>query len=302
MRFALLALLRACTTHGLALNRRQALGGSAAAALATGAPAHAAGKPIAVIGSGGRTGSLCVAACLKRGLAVKALSRSGSPPPGVDANSLLSVAACDVRDPSTINVAGRGAVIYAASGSKKGGSPHEVDNVGVVNAAKACVAAKVPRLVVISSTAVTRPQSLGYKFTDVYGKIMGEKKLGEDGLYATYAGSDLAYTIIRPGGLEEPKENIVQGPGALEISQGDALAGIISRKDLAEVAVEAAALGSGPLLKDASFELYYTKGAQPCEGKFKKLLADEAFPRLHGDSYAALFKGVRKDGSYDVPA
>ena len=84
--------------------------------------------------------------------------------------------------------------------------------------------------------------------------------------------------------------------------QGDALAGIISRKDLAEVAVEAAALGSGPLLKDASFELYYTKGAQPCEGKFKKLLADEAFPRLHGDSYAALFKGVRRDGTYDVPA
>ena len=287
----------------MALNRRQALGGGAAAALATGAPAHAASKPIAVIGSGGRTGSLCVAACLKRGLAVKALSRSGSPPPGFEANSLLSVAACDVRDPSTIDVSGAGAVIYAASGSKKGGSPHEVDNLGVVNAAKACVAAKVPRLVVISSTAVTRPQSLGYKFTDVYGKIMGEKKLGEDGVYATYAGSsDLAYTIIRPGGLEEPKENIVQGPGALEISQGDALAGIISRKDLAEVAVEAAALGSGPLLKDASFELYYTKGAQPCEGKFKKLLADEAFPRLHGDSYAALFKGVRRDGTYDVPA
>ena len=59
---------------------------------------------------------------------------------------------------------------------------------------------------------------------------------------------------------------------------------------------------ASPALKDTTFELYYTKGAQPCEGKFKKLLADEAFPRLHGDSYAALFKGVRKDGSYDVPA
>ena len=150
---------------------------------------------------------------------MKALSRSGSSPPGVDADPLLTSAACDVRDPSTIDVSGAGAVIYAASGSKKGGSPHEVDNLGVVNAAKACVAAKVPRLVVISSTAVTRPDSLGYKFTDVYGKIMGEKKLGEDGVYAVSASSDLAYTIIRPGGLEEPKENIVQGPGALEISQ-----------------------------------------------------------------------------------
>ena len=219
MRFALLTLLRACTTHGLALNRRQALGGGAAAAALAADPALAASKPIAVIGSGGRTGSLCVAACLKRGLAVKALSRAGAPPPGVDADPLLSFATCDVRDPSTIDVTGAGAVIYAASGSKKGGSPHEVDNLGVVNAAKACVAAKVPRLVVISSTAVTRPDSLGYKFTDVYGKIMGEKKLGEDGVYAVSASSDLAYTIIRPGGLEEPKENVVQGPGALEISQ-----------------------------------------------------------------------------------
>ena len=100
-------------------------------------------------------------------------------------------------------------------------------------------------------------------------------------------------------GCWEDAQRLVQGPGALEISQGDALAGIISRKDLAEVAVEAC---SSPALKDATFELYYTKGAQPCEGKFKKLLADEAFPRLHGDSYAALFKGVRKDGSYDIPA
>ena len=301
MRFALL-LFTLRTTHGLALNRRQALGGSAAAALATGGPAFAASKPIAVIGSGGRTGSLCVAACLKRGLAVRALSRSGSSPPGVDANPLLTIAECDVRDASTINVAGAGAVIYAASGSKKGDSPHDVDNLGVVNAARACIAAKVPRLVVISSTAVTRPNSLGYKFTDVYGKIMGEKKLGEDGVYTTYAAaSDLAYTIIRPGGLEEPKENIIQGPGALEISQGDALAGIISRTDLAECAVEAAALGASPVLKDASFELYYTKGAQACEGKFKKLLADESFPRLHGDSYGALFKDVWRDGSYTVP-
>ena len=219
MRTLLLLTLRACTTHGLALNRRQALGGGAAAAALAADPALAASKPIAVIGSGGRTGSLCVAACLKRGLAVKALSRAGAPPPGVDADPLLSFATCDVRDPSTIDVTGAGAVIYAASGSKKGGSPHEVDNLGVVNAAKACVAAKVPRLVVISSTAVTRPDSLGYKFTDVYGKIMGEKKLGEDGVYAVSASSDLAYTIIRPGGLEEPKENVVQGPGALEISQ-----------------------------------------------------------------------------------
>ena len=115
MRFALLTLLRACTTHGLALNRRQALGGGAAAAALAADPALAASKPIAVIGSGGRTGSLCVAACLKRGLAVKALSRAGAPPPGVDAGPLLSAAACDVRDPTTIDVNGAGQLLTTES-------------------------------------------------------------------------------------------------------------------------------------------------------------------------------------------
>ena len=31
--------------------------------------------------------------------------------------------------------------------------------------------------------------------------VASHRKLGEDGVYATYAGSDLAYTIIRPGQL-----------------------------------------------------------------------------------------------------
>ena len=109
--------------------------------------------------------------------------------------------------------------------------------------------------------------------------------------------------------------------------------------DLAEVAVEAAALGDSSRLRHASFELYdgrginrsgqrrgrgrghsaetsrgdaaaatrirrryYTKGAQPCEGRFKRFLADPAFPRVHGDTYQALFAGVRSDGAYAVPA
>ena len=58
---------------------------------------------------------------------------------------------------------------------------------------------------------------------------MGEKKLGEDGVYAAFRGSTKsAYTIIRPGGLEEPKENVIQGPAALEVSQGD----VVRRADM----------------------------------------------------------------------
>ena len=48
----------------------------------------------------------------------------------------------------------------------------QVDCIGVENVAKACIAANVERLVVISSCAVTRPDSLGYKFTNILGAYM----------------------------------------------------------------------------------------------------------------------------------
>ena len=159
------------------LSRRELLrvGGSAALAAATLRP-HAAGaagakQPITVLGASGKTGALCVAACLNRGQAVRALTRSGSCPPGVDENSpLLTVGKCDVRDAEALSSAVRGstAVVYAASASKSGGGAEAVDNVGAVAAARACLAAEVPRYVLISSTAVTRPDSLGFKFTNQF--------------------------------------------------------------------------------------------------------------------------------------
>jgi uncharacterized protein YbjT (DUF2867 family) len=217
---------------------------------------------------------------------------------------LLSIQQCDARDPTALEtgVDGCRGVIYAASASKKGGKAKEIDNEAVVAAGRACIAKGVPRYIVISSTAVTRPKSLGYRFTNVYQNIMGEKRSGELGVMSSYIESTTSsYTIIRPGGLEEPPRNTVLGPSALEMSQGDALAGIISRADLAEVAVEAA-LAQSKILQNTSFELYYTDGAQPCEGRFKSLLQSGEVSRLHGDTYKALFRGLKRDGEYFVPA
>jgi nucleoside-diphosphate-sugar epimerase len=61
--------------------------------------------------------------------------------------------ACDVTDPFAVKLACEGtrAVIFAASASKQGGSPSVVDNLGLVNVAKACIEANVPHLVVVSS-------------------------------------------------------------------------------------------------------------------------------------------------------
>jgi len=283
---------------------------------AVAAPDSISSRPLAVIGASGRTGALCVASCLRRGIPVRALTRSGEwQPPATDVgdggseytigDKLLSIQQCDARDPKALEagVDGCRGVIYAASASKKGGKAKEIDNEAVVAAGQACITKGVGRYVVISSTAVTRPKSLGYVFTNVYQNIMGEKRIGELGVMSSYKDipkPSASYTIIRPGGLEEPKLNTVLGPAVLELSQGDALAGIISRADLAEVAVEAA-LSETNNLQNTSFELYYTDSAQPCEGRFKVLLQNGEVARLHGDTYGDLFSGLKRDGEYYVP-
>lgn len=289
--------------------------------------------PVAVVGATGRTGSLCVDACLRRGIPVRALTRTGewSAPPtpegavvtysdydnGSDTISkppkLLSITKCDVVNDSAesllSNLEGCYAIIYAASASKKGGSALEVDNLGVVKVANACLEARVGRCVMISSTATTRPKSLGYVFTNlgVGGNIMGEKRNGELGLIEAYkkqqessSSSSPSYTIIRPGGLEEPKRNKVLGPSVLEISQGDVFSGIISRADVAEITVELA-LSEAPNVKNTAVELYYTDSVVPVENRFKSLLKSSSEGeqrsnlRLHGRTYSELFQGIQSN-------
>ena len=258
--------------------------------------------------------------CLRRGIPVKALTRTGAwtappTPPGAittytgDASSLLTIDQCDVTsvDLSTLKqlLQGCSAVIYAASASKQGGAAIDVDNRGVIQVAEAALAAKVPRYVVISSTSTTRPKSLGYIFTNlgVGGNIMGEKRNGEVGTMDAYqaaANTACSYTIVRPGGLEEPKRNSVLGPQEVELSQGDVFAGVISRADVAETTVELA-LSNMPNLQNTAVELYYANSVVEVQGSFKKLLARakiEGSPenqqlRLHGTTYTELFQKIR---------
>lgn len=258
---------------------------------------------VTVVGASGRTGALCVRACLERGIPVQALTRTGQwqPPEGFELDerhsSLLTVAVCDLKESHpALSIQGCQAVIYAASASKKGGSPQEIDNQAVVAVGQACLQAKVPRYVLISSTATTRPQSLGYIFTNVsVNGIMDAKRQGEQRVMEVYsaveAPQESSYTIIRPGGLEEPKLNKVLGPTQLEVSQGDTLAGIVSRADLAEFSVELAFSSQGDRLKNTAVELYYASSVQPCEGRFKSQLKEGV--RLRGDTYQELFSGIQ---------
>ena len=130
---------------------------------------------------------------------------------------------------------------------------------------------------------------------------MGEKRNGELGIIDSYkqkstSSPSPSYTIIRPGGLEEPKRNKVLGPSVLEVSQGDIFAGIISRADVAEFTVELA-LSEASNVKNTAVELYYTDSAVPCEKRFKPLLASEEGKklRLHGTTYETLLEGIESN-------
>jgi hypothetical protein len=143
---------------------------------------------------------------------------------------------------------------------------------------------------------------MGYIFTNMLvNGVMTQKRLGEEGVREAYqkASGTSSYTIVRPGGLEEPKRNEVLGPSALEISQGDVLAGIVSRADLAEVSVELAA-STASNLRDTAIELYYTSSVVPVSGEFKSTLDSGVAPRLHGETYSRLFEGIRPGVDYYI--
>lgn len=263
--------------------------------------------PITIIGSNGKTGSECVGVCLSKSIPVRATTRSGVYS-GVyaadETNSLLSMMPCDVTLPDTIPAAVEGsrAVIFAASASKQGGTPNAVDNEGLVNVAKACIAAKVPSLVIVSSGAVTKPDSPVYKFLNLFGKIMEEKIKGEDSVRKLYQGCDSSctYTIIRPGGLTEEEG---KGVLALELNQGDTKSGRIARTDVASLCVESTIY---PQLTGATtFECYDADTGKPLATvgmsnimKAKNKADDVVFTsgkERKGQTWEELFTGLEKD-------
>jgi len=265
--------------------------------------------PICVIGANGKTGSECIGACLARGINVVATSRGGEYT-GVyntedNKEKGLQNKVCDVTIPSTISSALKGsrAVIFAASSSKAGGTPAAVDNLGLVNVAKACIDLKIPHLVIVSSGAVTKPDSPVYKFLNIFGKIMQEKIKGEDSVRDMYKNIDVSvgtYTVIRPGGLtEEPGK----GVGALELNQGDSKSGRISRSDVAALCIEATQYSK--IAGETTFECYDSDTGKPLQTvgfsnivKQKNTASSDVFvsgKERRGSTWAEIFTGLEKD-------
>jgi uncharacterized protein YbjT (DUF2867 family) len=271
--------------------------------------------PICVIGANGKTGTMCVRACLDRSTPVIATSRSGifNNKIGVDGVAeplsdaqlqLCSVAVCDVTQPDSISsaIAKSRAVIFAASASKEGGTAAAVDNEGLVNVATACIAAGIPHLVIVSSGGVSKPDSLVYKFLNIFGNIMEQKIRGEDTVRALYARqSALTYTIVRPGGLTEESPVGVTG---LELNQGDVVSGRISRADVASLCIESVQYPG--LAGKTTYECYAADTGKPLQSVgfsniFKQTTSGDdanAFKsgkERRGDTWENLFTGLDKD-------
>jgi nucleoside-diphosphate-sugar epimerase len=220
------------------------------------------GGHVAVLGASGRTGGEIVKYCVATGRAVRACTRSGE----FDAAALLGAASplvtsvsADVTKPETLPdaVAGVDTVIFAAT-APAFGSPREVDLVGLESTARACIANSVTRFVLISGAGVTKLKSPAYRFLNRFGCRMDAKLAGESAVRALYATAPpgITYTIVRPSGLRDADWAArlpARGPAALEINQGDEVAGSISRADLAAVAVECAAMNAAA---GATFEVY----------------------------------------------
>lgn len=250
---------------------------------------------IVVLGAGGKTGKLIVDQMIIDNLGnfIRPVYRGS--PKNFGENSNIETAQGDVTKIETLEAAikGASAVIFAASASKNGGNAKAVDNVGVENVAKECIRLNIPKLVVISSGAITKPNSLGFKITNLFGNIMNEKLAGENALIEAYknAKPSQSYVIIRPGGLTDGNP---LGASGIELNQGDTISGEVNRSDVALAAL-AAATSKTLSSKSVVFEMYRRGSGGPLEGRFPTKSGYEQ----NGATYEEMFKGL-KSGKIDI--
>ncbi|EKX49261.1 hypothetical protein GUITHDRAFT_68057 [Guillardia theta CCMP2712] len=311
---------------------------------------------VAVIGAGGYTGGDTVRSLIKKGQKVIACTRRPqkivlNAERGPDTivlddereRNLVRSAIVDVNKASSIPSAIQGAkaVIFTAASrpktfaaAKVAPPSDHVEDIGLENVAKACIANKIPRLVIVSSVCAKCRKKQEYDVPDQLDRGAAscdacyKKQAGEDAvreLYAAAKDPSLSYTIVRPGMLTLGE---ARGVKEVEFNQGVTKSGMISRLDLADILTAAA------LSKDAdgkTFEVYYRDSAQPvdmyaslqsCKALGKSVKEcffgdgyDESTPvsldemlknpvkgtlfasgrEVHGNSYFAMFKDLSSD-------
>lgn len=209
------------------------------------------GDRVLVAGATGRTGRLVVQELLAAGYRVRALVRDPAAASQV-LGPAVEYAKGDVRQRQSLDLAlaGVNLVVSAVGSTRKdpANAPEFVDYQGVRNLAEASAAAKVARIVLVSSAGVTHADHVLNK---MFGNVLIWKAKGEEAVRR----SGVPYTIIRPGGLTDKPA----GERDVRFQQGDAGNGFVARGDVARVCV--AALRS-PGTRNRTFEVY-AAGAPP---------------------------------------
>ncbi len=181
--------------NGLALGSSGLLGTrlSAAASLARAADENP--LTVAVLGATGRTGKFIVEDLLKRGHAVRGISRRAGGQPPQDGVTWISA---DVRSPESLNPAleGADALIYAVGvtfSQVEVSDLYDVYHTGVADTADVARQAGVSRFVLLSSAG----RSPASQMPEVLRPSMDAKAKGEAALRA----AGIHYTISRTPGL-----------------------------------------------------------------------------------------------------
>lgn len=203
-----------------------------------------AGKLVLVAGATGRTGNHVVSELLANGYRVRAFVRDDDEAReklGAD----IDYAVGDVRQRETIDAAldGVTAIISVIGAGREDPSngPEFVDFGGTKNLVEAAADADLENFVMVSSAGVTHEDHVLNK---MFNNVLLWKFKGEEAV----RNSGVAYTIIRPGGLNDK----AGGENELLFEQGDNVSGMIPRADVARVCVAALAYQEA---RNRTFEL-----------------------------------------------
>lgn len=202
---------------------------------------------VVVAGATGRTGRRVVEELVERGFSVKAMVRSASGAAWLKGEG-VEVVEGDITSVSSLeNVVEGAQFVISALGSKKPFSKREnskVDNLGNQNLAKAAKAKGIRHFVLVSSIGVgDSKNALNVLFRLLMGPVLRMKAPSEDFVRTC----DLSYTIIRPGGLRDTEIS-----GEIAFGEGGKISGSVSRRQVAQVCVDAL---TKPSMKNRTLEV-----------------------------------------------
>lgn len=229
--------------------------------------------PISVIGGSGYLGSDCVKLLSNNRINVRSISRNPVKFNEFN-NNYIEYKEADVTNFKQLSnvLKDSSAVIYAVNAKKRNKDETNSQSysdtcvVGLINTANICINYNIPRLIVFSASCISCNENPTNKVDKICGlkcEHCNAKLEGEKGIKELFANSNhnSAYTIIRTGLLTTGEKRGVQ---EIEINQDYSKSGMISRVDLADLAINSI---NNPNTKDTTFEAYYRDTIQPVDVK-----------------------------------